>query len=84
MNPTRLFVGNLSYQTEEKDLQDHFSQAGVVLIGSGGIILADTAVQRIGIQQLINRNGFAGVNPGIRTDARQLVKNPPRSQIRPI
>jgi cold-inducible RNA-binding protein len=31
MNPTRLFVGNLSYQTMENDLQDHFSQAGVVL-----------------------------------------------------
>jgi len=30
MNPTRLFVGNLSYQTMEKDLQDYFSQAGVV------------------------------------------------------
>ncbi|HPY31062.1 MAG TPA: RNA-binding protein [Verrucomicrobiota bacterium] len=30
MNPTRLFVGNLSYQTLENDLQDHFSQAGVV------------------------------------------------------
>lgn len=30
MNPTRLFVGNLSYQTTENDLQDHFAQAGVV------------------------------------------------------
>src|SRR5438132_1522657 len=30
MNPTRLFVGNLSYQTAENDLQDYFSQAGVV------------------------------------------------------
>lgn len=30
MNPTRLFVGNLSYQTLENDLQDHFAQAGVV------------------------------------------------------
>jgi RNA recognition motif-containing protein len=25
-----LFVGNLSYQTQERDLQDHFSAAGVV------------------------------------------------------
>jgi len=30
MNQNRLFVGNLSYQTAESDLQDHFSQAGVV------------------------------------------------------
>lgn len=30
MNPTRLFVGNLSYRTLENDIQDHFSQAGVV------------------------------------------------------
>jgi RNA recognition motif-containing protein len=30
MNPIRLFVGNLSYQTMEQDLQDHFSQAGNV------------------------------------------------------
>lgn len=30
MNPTRLFVGNLSFQTLEQDLQDYFSQAGSV------------------------------------------------------
>jgi cold-inducible RNA-binding protein len=30
MNPTRLFVGNLSYQTAVKDLQDYFAQAGSV------------------------------------------------------
>ena len=30
MNPTRLFVGNLSFQTMEQDLQDYFSQAGSV------------------------------------------------------
>ena len=30
MNPNRLFVGNLSYQTAETDLQDYFAQAGVV------------------------------------------------------
>ncbi len=30
MNPTRLFVGNLSYQTAENDLQDYFAQAGTV------------------------------------------------------
>ena len=29
-NNSRLFVGNLSYQTQERDLQDHFSAAGVV------------------------------------------------------
>jgi cold-inducible RNA-binding protein len=30
MNPNRLFVGNLSYQTMQDDLQEFFSQAGVV------------------------------------------------------
>ena len=30
MSESRLFVGNLSYQTMENDLQEHFSQAGVV------------------------------------------------------
>jgi cold-inducible RNA-binding protein len=30
MNPTRLFVGNLSFQTLEQDIQDYFSQAGSV------------------------------------------------------
>ncbi len=30
MNQSRLFVGNLSYQTMEKDLQEYFTQAGVV------------------------------------------------------
>lgn len=30
MNPTRLFVGNLSYQTMENDLQDYFSQIGAI------------------------------------------------------
>src|SRR3954465_7782573 len=30
MSQLRLFVGNLSYQTMESDLQDYFSQAGVV------------------------------------------------------
>jgi cold-inducible RNA-binding protein len=30
MNEAKLFVGNLSYQTRENDLQDYFSQAGAV------------------------------------------------------
>src|SRR3954463_10849140 len=30
MNQARLFVGNLSYQTREQDLQDYFAQAGNV------------------------------------------------------
>src|SRR5215472_8643198 len=30
MNQNRLFVGNLSYQTMENDLQDYFSKAGAV------------------------------------------------------
>jgi RNA recognition motif-containing protein len=30
MNESRLFVGNLSYQTMENDLQEYFTQAGAV------------------------------------------------------
>ena len=30
MNQNRLFVGNLSYQTMQDDLQEYFSQAGAV------------------------------------------------------
>jgi RNA recognition motif-containing protein len=30
MNPAKLFVGNLSYQTRENDLREYFSQAGSV------------------------------------------------------
>ena len=30
MNQARLFVGNLAYQTMENDLNEYFSQAGVV------------------------------------------------------
>lgn len=30
MNQNRLFVGNLSFQTTEADLQDYFGQVGVV------------------------------------------------------
>ena len=30
MSQSRLFVGNLSYQTGENDLQDYFAQAGTV------------------------------------------------------
>ena len=30
MNETRLFVGNLSYRTLERELHDYFAQAGVV------------------------------------------------------
>jgi RNA recognition motif-containing protein len=30
MNQNRLFVGNLSYQTQENDLQDYFATIGVV------------------------------------------------------
>src|SRR5260370_40047189 len=30
MNQNRLFIGNLSYQSMENDLQDYFSEAGAV------------------------------------------------------
>lgn len=31
MNQNRLFVGNLSYQTTESELQDYFAQSGAVV-----------------------------------------------------
>lgn len=40
---TKLFVGNLNYETTENDLQDHFSQAGTVLTVN---ILQDRATGR--------------------------------------
>jgi RNA recognition motif-containing protein len=30
MSQNRLFIGNLSYQTAENDLQDYFAQAGAI------------------------------------------------------
>lgn len=30
MNDSKLFVGNLSYQTRENDLREYFSQAGAI------------------------------------------------------
>lgn len=30
MNQAKLFVGNISYQTTEEDLRDHFAQAGTI------------------------------------------------------
>ncbi len=30
MNESKLFVGNLSYQTRENDLREYFSQAGAI------------------------------------------------------
>ena len=30
MSESRLFVGNLAFQTMENDLQDYFSQAGII------------------------------------------------------
>ncbi|HOX02431.1 MAG TPA: RNA-binding protein [Candidatus Paceibacterota bacterium] len=31
MNESKLFIGNLSYQTRENDLRDYFSQAGEIV-----------------------------------------------------
>jgi len=31
MNPAKLFVGNISYQTAENDLRDYFAAAGAVV-----------------------------------------------------
>ncbi|HOW66531.1 MAG TPA: RNA-binding protein [Candidatus Paceibacterota bacterium] len=30
MNQAKLFVGNISYQTKEEDLREHFAQAGAL------------------------------------------------------
>jgi RNA recognition motif-containing protein len=63
MNPTRLFVGNLSYQTEEKDLQDHFSQAGVV-----------TAVNLMLDKMTGKSRGFAFIEYGSEAEANKAIE----------
>ncbi|MBM3821463.1 MAG: RNA-binding protein [Verrucomicrobia bacterium] len=62
-NDTRLFVGNLSYQTMENDLQDHFSQAGVV-----------TSVNLMLDKFTGKSRGFAFVEFGSKDEAEKAVE----------
>src|SRR6185436_11167289 len=63
MNPTRLFVGNLSYQTMDNDLQDYFSQAGVV-----------TSVNVMLDKFTGKSRGFAFIEMGSAEDANKAVE----------
>jgi cold-inducible RNA-binding protein len=63
MNQNRLFVGNLSYQTAENDLQDYFSQAGVV-----------TSVNLMLDKMTGKSRGFAFVEFGSPEDATKAVE----------
>jgi cold-inducible RNA-binding protein len=62
MNPTRLFVGNLSYQTGENDLQDYFNQAGAV-----------TAVNLMLDKMTGKSRGFAFVEYGSADEAQKAI-----------
>lgn len=63
MNPTRLFVGNLSYQTMENDLQDYFSQAGAV-----------TSVNLMMDKMTGKSRGFAFVEFGSAEEANKAIE----------
>ena len=63
MNPTRLFVGNLSYQTMENDLQDYFSGAGVV-----------TSVNLMMDKMTGKSRGFAFVEFGSSEEANKAIE----------
>ena len=62
MNPTRLFVGNLSYQTGENDLQDYFAQAGAV-----------TSVNLMLDKMTGKSRGFAFVEYGSAEEAQKAI-----------
>jgi len=89
MNPTRLFVGNLSYQTGENDLQDYFAQAGTVTSvnlmldkatgksrGFAFVEFADAEAAQRAIEQLHNKE-FQGRQLTINV-ARPREDRPPR------
>jgi len=63
MNESRLFVGNLSYRTMESDLQDYFSQAGVV-----------TSVNLMLDKFTGKSRGFAFVEYGTPEEAKKAVE----------
>src|SRR6516162_5598694 len=60
---TRLFVGNLTYNSTENDLQDHFSQAGTVVSVD---IMQDRATGR--------SRGFAFVEMSSQAEADKAVQ----------
>jgi cold-inducible RNA-binding protein len=62
MNPTRLFVGNLSYQTGENDLQDYFAQVGAV-----------TSVNLMLDKMTGKSRGFAFVEYGSAEEAQKAI-----------
>src|SRR5436853_7453449 len=63
MSNSRLFVGNLSYQTVESDLQDYFSQAGVV-----------TSVNLMLDKMTGKSRGFAFVEFGSQEEANKAIE----------
>ncbi|MBM3836259.1 MAG: RNA-binding protein [Verrucomicrobia bacterium] len=60
---TKLFVGNLTYNSTENDLQDYFSQAGTVISVN---IMQDRATGR--------SRGFAFVEMGSQADADKAIE----------
>src|SRR5690349_19385246 len=63
MNSSRLFVGNISYQTGENDLQDLFAQAGAV-----------TSVNLIMDKFTGKSRGFAFVEYGTAEEANKAIE----------
>ena len=63
MSQLRLFVGNLSYQTMENDLLEHFSQAGVVTSAN---LMLDKFTGK--------SRGFAFVEMSTEEDARKAIE----------
>lgn len=60
---TRLFVGNLTYNSTENDIQDHFAQAGTVVSVN---IMQDRATGR--------SRGFAFVEMASQADAEKAIE----------
>jgi cold-inducible RNA-binding protein len=63
MSQSRLFVGNLSYQTGENDLQDYFAQAGTV-----------TSVNLMLDKMTGRSRGFAFVEFGSAEEAQRAIE----------
>ena len=90
MNENRLFVGNLSFQTGENDLQEYFAQAGVVTSvnlmldkisgrsrGFAFVEFATPAEAQKAIEQFHNKD-FQGRNITVNV-ARPREERPPRA-----